>query len=195
MEIQCQSFADAGGRVVALVLGHDRERYLEALSFAHRESSEALPCGGCSLFLLHNPSPEFGPFSSLKQACGWIERATNYPAAFFLPIDTPLPSATVLRELAAALQSGIKVVEPRFKDRGGHPVLLSHGFLLDLLAVDVRSVDARLDVQIRQQREIGNVVSLPVDDRRVTLNLNDPEAWERYFAELDASPLTTSSTG
>ncbi len=195
MEIQCQSYAEAGGRVVALVLGHDRNRYLAALGCTHSELSEALPYGGCSVFLRHNPAPEFGPFSSLKQACRWIERATNYPAAFFLPIDTPLPSAAVLFELAAALQGGINVVEPRFADRGGHPVLLSRGFLLGLLAVDVRSLDARLDVQIRKQRETGGVVSLPVNDRRVTLNLNDPEAWERYFAELDASPLPTSSTG
>ncbi len=93
------------------------------------------------------------------------------------------------------MASGITVVEPRFEDRGGHPVLLSRAFLSELSAVSERSAEARLDSQIRRQRDIGRVVSIPVDDRRVTLNLNDPEAWTRYFAELDASLSTPSSTG
>ena len=181
--------------MVALVLGHDRERYLEVLGCMPDGWSEGLPYGRCSLHLLHNASPEFGPFSSLQQACGWIKSATDYPAAFFLPIDTPLCSTSVLLELAAAMASGITVVEPRFEDRGGHPVLLSRAFLSELSAVSERSAEARLDSQIRRQRDIGRVVSIPVDDRRVTLNLNDPEAWTRYFAELDASLSTPSSTG
>ena len=179
--------------MVALVLGYDRDRYLEALGCTQGELSNVLLYGGCSLCLLHNSSPEFGPFSSLKQACYWIESAADYPAAFFLPIDTPLPSATVLYELAAAMKSGINVVQPRFGNRGGHPVLLSRDFLSEISVVSAQSADARLDVQIRKRRNSGLAVGVAVTDSRVVLNLNDPQAWERYFAELDASPLTTSS--
>jgi len=195
LEIQCQSYAKVGGRVVALVLGYDRDLYLDALGCTHDRLADALPYGGCSLYVLHNLSPEFGPFSSLQQACHWIKSATDYQAAFFLPIDTPLPSATVLRELAAAMKSGINVVLPRFGNRGGHPVLLSRAFLAEISVINALSADARLDVEIRKEQNSGSVVSIAVTDSRVVLNLNDSEAWERYFAELDASLLTTSSAG
>lgn len=196
LEIQCQFYAEAGGRVVVLVLGYDIDRYLEALGCTLTGRSGATKCGGCSLQLLENPSPELGPLSSLAQAGSWIESATDFPAAFYLPIDTPVPSATVLHALAQAMGDGICAVQPQFDNRGGHPVLLSRGYLRELTTLDTSSPDSRLDWQIRRQQAIGAALRVPVTDSRVLLNLNDSDSWERYFRsetrfEMAASPTTT----
>ena len=192
LEIQCRFYAEAGGGTVVLVLGYDSDRYLDALGCTVTGQSDTLYCGGCSLQLLQNPLPEFGPFSSLAQAGLWIERATDYQAAFFLPIDTPVPSAVVLQNLARAQRSGIHVVQPRYENRGGHPVLLSRDFLRELTTLDHTLPESRLDRQIRRQHESGAVIGVAVTDVCVVLNLNDPAAWEQYFKSERRFDLATS---
>jgi len=186
LEIQCRRYHDGDGETAVVVLGYDRERYFEMLGIREETPPEFIAIGGCNVRLLHNTSPDLGPFSSLKIACCWILEETDYRAAFVLPIDTPLPSPKVLRALMEEMQPGIEVAQPRHGGRGGHPVLLSRYILSRIAAIDVSDPAARLDAQIHRGREMGIVTSVNVEDHRVLLNLNDPHAWQRYFEEISA---------
>ena len=81
IETQLESL---GPRRVVVVLGHDRERYLEAVPGLAR------PAG--PLQVVVNPDPERGPFSSLQVGLSAVARSSE-GAAFVLPLDVPAASA------------------------------------------------------------------------------------------------------
>ncbi len=180
LEVQCERFCAAGGDTVVLVLGFSGDQFREALNIPKDKSPAKISMGGCEVHVLNNPLPEFGPFTSLQEACRYILRKDQYSAAFYQPIDTPVPSPVVLEKLRKAHASGVWAAEPRWGRTGGHPVLLSREFMMDLAAVDCHDAKARLDHQMRILRERGAVASVEVDDRRVVMNLNDERAWEFY---------------
>ena len=184
LEIQCESFHAAGGKIILLVLGYDAEEYRKAFNIPAIEYREFVDICGCQVHVLENPLPEFGPFSSLHTACEWIAKRPMHQEAWYLPIDTPVPSAEVLAMLLEKLQPGICAVEPRLGTAGGHPVLLSREFMEHILTLDVSDPASRLDHQLQLARERREVASVPVDDLRVAMNLNDAEAW-RYFEKYE----------
>jgi molybdopterin-guanine dinucleotide biosynthesis protein A len=81
---------DALGAGAVLVLGFDRQRYLEALPELEDRASVVV-----------NRAPERGPFSSLQ--CGL--RVSGSPA-FVLPVDVPVPVPAVWQALYEAWQRG-----------------------------------------------------------------------------------------
>ena len=184
LEVQCESFHAAGGKTVVLVLGYDGIEYRKALGISADEYPRAISIDGIEVWVLNNPLPEWGPFTSLQTAAEWITTNTVHPAGFYLPIDTPVPSAGVFAALVDASGSDTDAVEPRLGEVGGHPVLLSRNFLRHILTLDPRDAESRLDFLMRRSRERGRVSSVAVDDRRVAMNLNDAEAW-RYFEKYE----------
>lgn len=146
----------AAGRVI-LVLGHDRERYFEAVLGLGR-----------SVDLVTNPDPERGPFSSLQEGLSAVEPGR---AAFVLPVDVPVSTPAVWSALAAAVEGGADAAVPVLDGRGGHPVLLGPALVATLLS---RPAGSRLDEELRA---VANLARVPVDDRRVRLNLNTPGDW------------------
>jgi molybdenum cofactor cytidylyltransferase len=155
---QLDALAD---RRVILVLGHDRERYFEAVLGLGR-----------SVDLVTNPDPGRGPFSSLQVGLSVVDAGES---TFVLPVDVPVPSPPVWSALEAALDAAEAAV-PVQDGRGGHPVLLGPAFVATLLS---RSDPAgsRLDDELRRLADAGLVARVPVDDPRVRLNLNAPGDW------------------
>ncbi|HEX8789893.1 MAG TPA: nucleotidyltransferase family protein [Polyangiaceae bacterium] len=153
---------EALGAEAVLVLGFDRERYLQALPELEDRASVVV-----------NPAPEHGPFSSLQ--CGL--RVSGAPA-FVLPVDVPAPVADVWRALHAGLTERVDAVVPIHEGLGGHPVLLSPALVTHVLGL---AADSRLDHVLRgwDPLRIGRI---PVLDRRVRLNLNAPEDWGKLAA-------------
>jgi CTP:molybdopterin cytidylyltransferase MocA len=181
LEIQCESFRQLGGQQVLLILGFDHEPYLSLLGIDGEQKIQPLEFAGCELIPLLNPLPEYGPFSSLQCACRRLLSQSNVPAAFFLPIDVPIPDSEVFRGLLSVFEPSQSVVEPRFEDRGGHPVLLSRHFMSEIVRLDPALPDSRLDFQVRDCRATGTVKSIAVQDPNILLNLNDPAAWKAYL--------------
>ncbi len=85
---QLDAIASVGGRAV-IVLGADRERYLQALPDLPQRAR-----------LAFNDDPDRGPFSSLQ--CG-LAAATPDAAVFVLPVDVPAASGGVWGALREAL--------------------------------------------------------------------------------------------
>jgi molybdenum cofactor cytidylyltransferase len=164
---------DALGAEAVVVLGYDRQRYLEALPELEDRASVVV-----------NPAPEHGPFSSLQ--CGL--RVSGSPA-FVLPVDVPVPVTEVWRALYEAwsrgglgegpqTNNGIDAAVPVHEGSGGHPVLLSAALVTHVLGLPA---DGRLDHVLRDW-DRDRIARIPVLDRRVRLNLNAPEDWGKLAA-------------
>jgi CTP:molybdopterin cytidylyltransferase MocA len=154
-----------GGRRAIVVLGHDRDRYLELLLGLGR-----------SVDLVTNPDPDRGPFSSLQEGLLAVEPGRP---AFVLPVDVPAAAPPVWIALETALGEApgdADAVVPVFEGRGGHPVLLGSAFVGRLLARPDPAA-GRLDEELRALAEGGRLARVPVDDPRVRLNLNAPGDW------------------
>lgn len=155
---QLDAIASVGGRAV-IVLGADRERYLQALPGLAQRAR-----------LAFNDDPDRGPFSSLQ--CG-LAAATPDAAVFVLPVDVPAASGRVwsaLREALAGTQTAAAAV-PEMAGRGGHPVLLAPS---TAAALQLRPATSRLDVELAA---LAGVLRVPVDDPLIRLNLNAPPDW------------------
>src|SRR5579885_2651360 len=135
---------EALGAGVVLVLGHDRQRYLESLTDLEDRASVVV-----------NPAPDHGPFSSLQHGL----RVSGAPA-FVLPVDVPVAVAEVWQALHAALTGRMDVAVPVHEGRGGHPVLLSAALVRHVLSLPG---DARLDHVIRDW-DAQRVARVPVLD-------------------------------
>lgn len=118
-----------------------------------------------------NPDPERGPFSSLQAGLAGLRAP-----CFVGPVDVPVTS--LLGRLEAALGTW-EAVQPSCEGRGGHPILLGPALASRLEALDPREPEARLDLQLRRARTLR----LEVDEGRILLNLNTPEAWAAYCAQ------------
>lgn len=115
-----------------------------------------------------NPDPESGPFASLHLG---LEGCLG--AVFVSPIDVPLTHR--LGRLWEALGEA-EAAQPAYQGRPGHPVLLSVGLVARLRALDPRDPAARLDHLLQGAR----TVRVELDDPRILLNLNTPEAWAAF---------------
>lgn len=131
-----------------------------------------------SVSIVTNSHTEMGPFSSLLLAIA----ATPEAASFVCPVDTPLRAATLKKLRQAWLQHGhLDALVPSYKDRKGHPVILSTELQRELLKFNVGNPEARLDFVIKALPENKKKV-FKLEDPFISLNLNTPE-------DLAALPL------
>jgi len=131
----------------------------------HKKYCAAFP----NLRFIKNPHWKLGPFSSLITG---LRQIPHQHGLWILPIDCPSPSPTTWEMLFA--QQG-PVIKPTYQGQGGHPVFLSTGIIKKLLQVNLNSPDARLDRQLKKLNP-QQITRVPVDDRKVSLNLNTPES-------------------
>ncbi|WP_413289079.1 nucleotidyltransferase family protein [Bdellovibrio sp. HCB337] len=121
--------------------------------------------------LLTNPNPDKGPFSSLQLAIA----ASPDDASFVSPIDVPLRTSTLKKLRQAWLQyNQLDALIPGYKDRRGHPVILSSDFQRRLLNLHEGDPQARLDFALQALPE-NKKRTLIIEDPFITLNLNTPE--------------------
>ena len=95
------------------------------------------------------------------------------------PVDVPLADRNTLETVGAKLKGSVKAVLPVCQGIGGHPVLLSGGFVMNLLSLQIEDPESRLDVQLRLLHGT-QIERVPVDDERIFKNLNTPEEWEVF---------------
>jgi CTP:molybdopterin cytidylyltransferase MocA len=159
-------------------LGFQWEQYLRDMPWLAGEVRTPIFLIDLEISVFVNRLPQRGPFSSLQCAITALKKE-DCPGAFVLPVDVPGPGQEVFAGMARAFKNSREVLIPRFRSRGGHPVLLSRSFVLRLAEVSPNSLDARLDFQIRALPR-DKVAYLSVTDERVCLNMNGPEDFRRY---------------
>ncbi len=123
-------------------------------------------------FLVRNPNPERGQFSSLQTGLrGLLNR--GYNAAMITPVDCPPLRATSLKLLREcferALASGLWAVAPENNGKHGHPLLVNCNLIDALLAAPVTG-NAREVLRGNAQR----IEYIAVPDTLVKAGLNTP---------------------
>lgn len=122
-----------------------------------------------------NHEVELGPLRSLQLA---LKAATpkRDKIVAVTPIDVPPPHANVLTRLLGEL-SNLEAVHPVVAGKGGHPVLIRNSMIASILELD--PLTERLDHFLKRSR----VLRVAMDDRALTLNLNDDAAWNAWLPQ------------
>lgn len=128
-------------------------------------------------FLVRNPQPELGQFSSLRVG---LQEVLNRgrDAAILTLVDRPAADpATVglLREkFIDAAPSGIWALVPGYGGRNGHPLVVGREMITAFLSAPATSNAREVEHQNRP-----HILYFPVDDPRVTMNVDTPEDYQR----------------
>lgn len=134
-------------------------------------------------FLVINPNPEQGQFSSLQIG---LQEVLNRgrDAAVVTLVDRPAPRGATIEQIKnefLAAGEEIWAVVPEFAGRHGHPIVIGRemiGAFLDAPASNsAREVEHSLQPHIRY---------LPVFDALVAANVDTPEDFERLTSGMTA---------
>jgi molybdenum cofactor cytidylyltransferase len=124
-------------------------------------------------FLVTNPDPARGQFSSLQVGLGEVLSHGRDAAMITLVDRPPVPGSTIekLRDaFCAAVQQSKWAVVPAFRGKHGHPLIAGREMMEAFLKAD-NSATARA-VEHQHQDKIQYV---EVDDPLVAVNVNTPE--------------------
>jgi molybdenum cofactor cytidylyltransferase len=129
---------------------------------------------GCGAFLVQNPNPDVGQFSSLQVGVREVLNQGRDSAMVTL-VDRPPPQSTTLQSLMDAFTSrdhSVWSVVPEFQGKHGHPILIGREMIEAFLRAPATSI-ARDIEHANQQR----ILYVPVNDPFVTANIDTPEQY------------------
>jgi molybdenum cofactor cytidylyltransferase len=129
---------------------------------------------GQGAFLVRNPAPERGQFSSLQTG---IREVLNRgrDAVLVTLVDRPPPRAATLMKLLDAFEKRNReawALVPQFQGKHGHPFLIGRE-MIELFLKAPATANAREIEHANQSR----IAYLAVDDARVTTNIDTPEEY------------------
>ena len=162
-----------------------------AIEVLHRHSDLVVVVGGgnaaalepvadsLSAYLVRNPQPERGQFSSLQVGLQEVLNRGRDAAIVALVDRPPATDAVVERLRQAYLDSPREVwaVVPEHGGRHGHPVVFGREMITAFLRAPVSSSAREVEHAHPQ-----HILYLPVDDSLVVANLDTPEDYERLAA-------------
>ncbi len=154
--------------LVLVVAGANAPR-LEAIADAH------------AAFLVINPEPERGQFSSLRTG---LQEVMNHgrDAAIVTLVDRPAAEPGTVQQIKAAFAASdenIWAVVPEYGGKHGHPIAIGREMIEAFLRAPSAS-NAR-DVEHARQSHIRY---LPVSDPLVVANVDTPEDFERLLTGI-----------
>ena len=127
---------------------------------------------GCGAFLVRNPNPELGQFTSVQTGLREVLNRGRDNAMITL-VDRPPPAAETLNQLLESFTNrghGIWATVPEFEGKHGHPILVGREMIEEFLRSPA-TANAREIEHAHQQR----ISYLRVDDPLVTTNVDTPE--------------------
>jgi len=131
-------------------------------------------------FLVRNPAPERGQFSSMQVG---LQEVLNHgrDAAMITLVDRPPVSATTIETLRSAFEAAVSsekwAVVPEYGGRHGHPFLVARE-LIEIFLKAPPAATAR-DVEHENRSRIQYV---PVDDPFVAMNVNTPQDYANLMS-------------
>jgi molybdenum cofactor cytidylyltransferase len=140
-----------------------------------------IAAAACGAYMVRNPNPERGQFSSLQ--VGLNEAfSRGCDSAMITPVDCPPLSADSLERLCDSFQraraQGIWAIAPENDGKHGHPLLVSRELIAQFLDAPVTS-NAREVLHTHAQR----VAYISVPDSLEKAGLNTPEDYEALIIE------------
>jgi CTP:molybdopterin cytidylyltransferase MocA len=122
------------------------------------------------LLLLPEVTPS--PLHTLWKGLERIEH--RWPAFFMHPVDFPFVRSRTLHAMASAFRPGTaKIVQPRYGNRGGHPVLIHMS-----LAKEIKLASPEKGLREVVRRDPDRVRRLSVEDPGVVKGINCPSDLE-----------------
>jgi molybdenum cofactor cytidylyltransferase len=138
-------------------------------------ASIATMVGACGAYLVRNPDPGRGQFSSLQIGLNAVLEH-HCDSAMITPVDCPPLAASSLALLCAsfqkALDRGLWAAAPENNGKHGHPLLVSREFVRIFL-------DAPIDSNARDilRAHAGRVEYVPVPDDLARTDIDTPEEY------------------
>ena len=120
---------------------------------------------------VHNPYYVQGKTTSVRAGVQAVPPQAG--AIVALAVDQPRPAWVVRRVIDSHLAAGAKVTSPRFRDRGGHPLVFDVSLRQELLSITEENEGIR-EVMRRYESEMNRV---EFDTGIVRLDLNTPEVY------------------
>jgi molybdenum cofactor cytidylyltransferase len=137
--------------------------------------------GACGAYMIHNPNPGRGQFSSLQIGLQAVLEH-NCDSAIITPVDCPPlapASLTLLREsFQRAVEHKLWAVAPENNGRHGHPLLIGHDFIRAF-------IDAPVDENARDilHAHSHRVAYVPVPDDLSRADMDTPEEYAAYTGD------------
>lgn len=128
-----------------------------------------------SAYLVHNPQPELGQFSSLRVGLRAVLDRGRDVACVTL-VDRPAALESTLSDLKERFlrtsPEATWAIVPQFSGKHGHPVIFGREMMEACLRADASSNAREVEHQHQSRIEYMNV-----DDPRVIININTPEEY------------------
>ncbi len=153
---QVSSLLEGGAAEVMVVLGHEYETI-------------AAHVVGDGVRYVVNPHYAMGKTTSVK--AGLRELGPEVTDVMLLAVDQPRPPEIVARVLGSHLATGALVTSPRYRGRGGHPLIFSAALRDELSAI----TEEGRGVRAVFRAHAADVNETQIDDPVIRLDLNTPE--------------------
>ena len=167
VEYQTASLVDAGVSEVVVVLGH-------------RHETVAAHVRGVGVRHVMNHHYRQGRVTSIKAGLQAIDPAAE--GILLLGVDQPRPPEIISKVVDAHLDRKALITAPRYRGRGGHPLVFSSLLKAELEAISEEGQGIR--EVFRSHR--SEVSELAIEDPIVRLDLNSPEQYEAARASYGA---------
>jgi molybdenum cofactor cytidylyltransferase len=151
---------------LVIVVAGNNEKALEAVAY------------GGGAFLVRNPSPERGQFSSLQTGLHDVLNR-GWDNAMITLVDRPPASAATLTRLAGEFQKkdhGVWAIVPEYQGKHGHPILIGREMIEAFLRAPA-TAHAREIEHANQER----IAYVPVNDTAVAANVDTPEEYAKSW--------------
>ena len=135
---------------------------------------------GCGAFLVQNPAPERGQFSSLQTGLREVLNRGRDSAMVTL-VDRPPPQPETLNNLVAAFASrshDVSAVIPEYQGKHGHPIVIGR----EMIEAFLRAA-ATTNAREVEHANPGQIKYFTVDDPLVTANVDTPEDYRHLGSQ------------
>ena len=173
VQYQVSSLLNGGANEVCVVTG------------AGGDTVKALFTDEAGLRVVPNPDYQAGKTTSVRAGVRAVYAAAA--AIVILAVDQPRPGWVIRRVVESHLSSGAPVTSPRFRGRGGHPLVFSARLRPELLEI----TEANQGIREVVRRHASEMNQVEFDSRVVRLDINTPDSYEaaiRDYGELSAKP-------
>jgi len=118
---------------IRIVIGAESDRVLSLLKYKD--------------YAVVNQDYRLGQFSSLIKG---LKSVNNYDGLLILPVDVYPLDGKVIRSLTSEFDANFDAVVPVFKEKKGHPIIISYGFSRYLMGLDI--ANSRLDFVLKRSK-------------------------------------------
>ena len=160
LEHQVDALLEGGADEVVVVLGHDAH---DLAPYVRGPRARGVV----------NRSYRQGRASSVRAGAAALSPSVEH--ILLLAVDQPRTASLVSRVLQAHLEAGALITSPRYRGRGGHPLVFSAALREELESVTEEGQGVRQVLEAHRS-EIHRV---EMDDPMLRLDVNTPEEYRR----------------